>query len=116
MHYTITLSQAELDLVHDDLARSLGRMLDPKPVREPRARVPKRRPVYPAKPPRLTEKRYAIVTRQWEEACAYPQRWRNQLIMHVARETGRDSDYDSVCRAWGLDPVTGLAYREEAAA
>ena len=107
MNYTITLSETELDLVHDDLAKSLGRMLNPKPVTVRKPAAPRRR-VYPAKPPRLNDRAFASVAHRWAEACVYPQRWRNDLQYNASRATNRNYANGDVARAWGLDPVTGL--------
>lgn len=97
MHYTITLSAAELDLVHDDLVKALGRFVDPKPatVRKPAASVkvfapntgdarldafmrshhdPKwkapRIPRPNLKPPRLSPNAYARVEAEWNAAAS----------------------------------------------
>ena len=106
MNYTITLSETELDLVHDDLAKSLGRMLNPKPVTVRKPAAPRRR-VYPAKPPRLTADAFVRLASRWEQAVSDPQLWRIRLADGVASSTNH-GDARGVFAAWGLDPVTGL--------
>lgn len=101
--FSITVSEAELDVVR----LALGRMVEPKPVRS-RAAAPKRRPVYPGKPPRLTDKQYSNVSHRWGIACGSPQHWRNDLIKRAALATNRQYAGGDVARAWGLDPETGL--------
>jgi hypothetical protein len=95
MRYTVTLTEAELEVA----ALALGRMLDPKPVKERKPAGPKR---YTPKPPSLPRGQFAKTEERWAKAVEAPEKWREELAYQAAIATGRHGNTDAVRRAWGI--------------
>lgn len=66
----------------------------------------RRRP-YRHRMPRLTDRRFVQVSRDWERAVEHPDVWRRGLAATKARELGYMGDVRAVFVAWGLNPETG---------
>lgn len=94
--YSITVTEAELDVVR----LALGRMVNPRKVPAKRAPGATRVPSM-GKPPKLSDGARITVASQWRGAIADPERWRYKLAYAAASNTGR-RNVDEVFRAWGL--------------